>query len=211
MTMMVLRLYCFIIGCWASTVHCWWGLKKVQRSAVVRIPDEVLLSRDRTLLSPFMDDMVAAVEPTSLSIVPEDLYGAWRVCCTRPGPKGEPNWVKYSKALGQGRNNNDYQIFSLDGSFVNLSEYASANFFATASGKYDLNPPGSIPQVTATVDSVSIHLINRSVKLGVTGTGFVTVRYLDATNGFRVFENEDGAQVLQQRVDLPKIYGRFLQ
>jgi hypothetical protein len=184
------------------------------------IPDEVLASQDTAVLFPLMDTLIQRAPPPSVVVRNrEALCGAWEVVCTRPGPKGEPQWVKYSKSLStfsrRPSSNRNFQIFSKDGTFVNLSEYISSFLYATASGTYTLNlPAGTVPQVTATVTNVRIHVGSptSALALGVQGTGFVTVRYLDVANGLRVFENEDGAQVLQRRLATPPPeYAAFLR
>jgi len=166
-----------------------------------------------------MDTLIQQAPPSSVVVRNrEALCGAWEVVCTRPGPKGEPQWVKYSKTLSFSRrpsSNRNFQIFGNDGTFYNLSEYASSFLYATASGTYTLNlPAGTVPQVTATVTNVRIHFGSpiMALALGVQGRGFVTVRCLDVANGLRIFENEDGAQVLQRRLATPPPeYAAFLR
>lgn len=176
-----------------------------------KLTDKVLSGGPKEVF-PVMEKLVT-LNPRSIRISMSDLCGAWQVVCTKQGPKGEPNWVAYSNILGRFyKDNNNYQIFTSDGCFVNLSEYFSNKFFAIASGTYTLNPPGTIPQVAAEVNNVKLcfgspHI---SLSLGVKGTGFVTIRHLDTKQGFRIFENEDGAQVLQRRVTVPPQYESLL-
>ena len=195
-----------------------------RRQTNIVIPDEVLTSRNTTALYTLMNALIDSSGPEPVVVRSrDDLCGAWEVVCTRPGPRGEPQWVKYSKFLSSASGgprqeatvNRNFQLFSPDGTFVNLSEYASTSFYATASGTFTLNlPEGTVPQVTATVDNVRVHfgLPAAALSLGVSGTGFVCVRFLDARNGLRVFENEDGAQVLQRRLAaVPTEYASFLR
>ena len=203
-----------IVSLLAGGVQGWWQLSPLRTTALSKA---VLEQANRDVLFPLMDQVICD-SPSVIAVTTQALVGAWQVVCTKPGPKGEPKWVKYSRFLGgpTDRKNRDFQIFSSDGSFINLSEYISSVFFATASGSYEIQPMGSIPQVVATVDNVRIHVgygstNRRSLSLGVRGKGYVTIRYLDSINGLRIFENEDGAQVLQQLVSVPVEYTAFLR
>jgi len=169
-------------------------------------------------VQPFRSIVTSLARDTNRPVSKEAVSGCWRVVETR----GEPEWTKYSgvifrllKAIGvrEGESNNNYQIFSSSPSkrtFVNLSEYLGSSFYATASGDYQIL---SDSEIKAMVDRISIHFdfgregSKLSWNISVKGEGLVSVLHLD--DKLRVFTNEDGASVLQEKVALPASYQQF--
>lgn len=132
--------------------------------------------------------------------------GCWQV--VKFDETAAPAWTRYSKALSMlsKTQNRNFQIFSTNGSFVNLSEYNGEKFFATASGDYTINKTEK--RVVANVKSVKLIVGDRVLlTLPVTGQGLVRILYAD--DKFRVFGNENDALVLQTKVQCPKEYTRF--
>eukprot|EP01041_Mallomonas_annulata_P001946 gene1946-3773_t len=197
------------------TVSSWFQLQKpILFKPKTLISNEIMKTADSTQLYTIMSELEKEFRNAKSPLSIKDLAGCWEVLCTKPGPKGEPSWTKYSKVLtslninAKENKNCNYQIFCNDGTFTNLSEYISNSFFATASGSYKINK--EVPQVTASVDNVKIYVWGSTdgISLGVKGTGYITLRYLDSK--FRIFENEDGAQVLQRKLDkIPDAYIKF--
>jgi hypothetical protein len=132
--------------------------------------------------------------------------GCWKV--VKFDESAAPAWTKYSNVLSvfSSTRNRNFQIFSSNGSFVNLSEYNGDAFFATASGDYVINKADK--RVIATVKSVKLNSGNRVLlTLPVTGQGLVRILYAD--DKFRVLGNEKDALVLQTKVLCPPEYKRF--
>lgn len=145
------------------------------------------------------------------AVTPRDLAGCWQVV---PGVVGEgrpePNWKQYSRVLGAlGTANRNFQYFSSprgvggeSRAFVNLSEFFGSSVFAYTEGTYA--PLKTKGQLEATVTAINVRFLGLQLRINVGGKGVVSVRYADKRQ--RVFENEDGAVVLQEKVEIPKEY-----
>jgi hypothetical protein len=157
---------------------------------------------------------------------PNKLKGSWQVITTITGPKGTPQWSKYStfvtaitKSLfKENYNNKNFQIFDEykskpESSFINLSEYYGKNFYATASGYCllrDNKENDNFPiYYNAYVNNITINLLGKyRLTFPVEGKGQIKILYSD--DDIRIVENEDGAKAIQKKVPTPADYYSLL-
>ena len=134
------------------------------------------------------------------------LCGCWEVIET--GGR-TPSWQKYSAILGKfnKNNNRNFQIFDKNGNFNNLSEYFGKRFFAYTDGTYETIDKKS-GVIAASVSSIYLVLFSLKVRINVNGKGVIQVKYLDSN--LRVFESEEKALVLQEKIELPDEYAMYL-
>ncbi len=176
----------------------------------------MILRLSFTILAVLLIDIVSALSknPISLKNIKtnqkaavniDKIIGCWQVVET--GAR-KPTWQRYSDRLQIGQKNRSFQIFSKAGAtFNNLSEYLGSNIFVYTDGTYKtIDKANGI--IAASVTSINIVFFSLSLRFKVNGTGTIRIKYLDNTN--RVFESEEGALVLQTKVDLPSEYKRFI-
>lgn len=138
--------------------------------------------------------------------IDKGILGCWQVA---DGVKtgDEPNWKKYSKVLSKfsnsnGQKNRNFQYFGKDGAFTNLSEYVGPSCYAFTKGTYQVTSKST---VAASVDEICIKLFKFDFSFkDINGKGTVNIVYIDPLK--RVLENEDGARVMQIKVDVPVEY-----
>ena len=92
---------------------------------------------------------------------------------------------------------------------MNLAEYVGENFYAYTSGIYEVkDQKGGL--ISASVSAINIVILSFLFCIPVTGEGIIQIRYLKSDR--RVFESEEGAIVLQEKVDasnLPQAYEKI--
>ena len=140
-----------------------------------------------------------------------NVVGCWQVGAI----KGQPSWQKYSKLLTilkpENIQNRNFQFFSINGNFSNLSEYWGTDVFAYTEGTFSpiLSRESNAPnlKLKASVNRIVLSIFGLSIRIKVSGSGIVNVLYADEEK--RVVESEEGAQVLQVKVSFPQEYSKY--
>lgn len=196
-----------------ASVHC-FSIFPANNNKVTRTIWNLL--NDNNTLKPAIsisiendiDKLISSYRPSSKFIT-----GAFE---SVPYGNKKPKWKQYSDIITKLTNNNsnkNYQIFnSNSSSFLNLSEYAGSNLFATASGTYSKLDNRGTSKFLATVTEISIylHFLNqyRKFSFNVNGNGIINIIYQDSE--FRIVQNEQQARAFQRKVPIPICYKKLL-
>lgn len=176
---------------------------------------ELLLTNDIPALDKLLSNTLTLIDKpaTSRLSIQNNVVGCWQVGAVN----GLPSWQKYSKILTllkpKNIRNRNFQFFSSNGSFSNVSEYFGPDFFAFTEGTFSTSPAkqdagsSSRLKLNAAVNRIVITIFGASISVNVSGQGLVTVLYGDASK--RVVESEQGAQALQIRVPFPREYDKY--
>jgi len=176
---------------------------------------QLLLTNDQKALDKLLLDTISSInEPAASRLsITNNVIGCWQVGAIN----GRPSWQNYAKILTvlkpKKTQNRNFQFFSSNGSFSNVSEYFGSDFFAFTEGTFSLQEDSqrigspSCLKLNATVNRIVLTILGTSFTVNVSGRGVVTVLYGDAVK--RVVESEQGAQALQIKVPFPREYDKY--
>ena len=177
---------------------------------------QLLLAKDQQALDKLLlstTEYSINNKPVSRLSIKNNVIGCWQVGAIN----GLPSWQKYAKILTllkpKNIQNRNFQFFSSNGSFSNVSEYFGSDFFAFTEGTYSFQEEtqafgsSSRLQLNATVNRIVVSVLGASFAVRVSGRGLVAVLYGDAVK--RVVESEQGVQALQIKVPFPREYDKY--